>query len=560
MASSYEDIDYSSLNKSLQPKRKVESIKEDVLAEKAVEAFRSVNLPSETRTDLVLPQTVGGHTISWHSSDESTISNDGVLSALSEDKYVVLTAMINPFLISREFKIKALKREIEKNVLFAHDETLDMTQNTANGFASNTYGTAPEGLLTGLRSYTFLLTVKASSLANQPRAYDFGSNKDNSVFLRLAPLAAGIKYNGGTTTMVSGATTLATDKEYKLAVTYNAATHTTKIYIDGIEDCSGTANTNEPYMLVENATDNRNYIGRTQWWDTSYNGDNADFSGTISGFMLYNTCLTREEICNQQGIGYQPVVLPTTLLNGDFESGYSVQIGSGVSSDRAIYVPEEWSVSRRDPNNNDLTALQSGDFYFDRFFAPLDKPAEHGNHTYWIRQNWGVPTLTLSQQLLLAEGEYELTADVWSSGSGGKAIVSAETEGGTVVSSSPAIENKNAWQITSLPFSSDGKASTTIRLEAVHTSNGTEKIIGFDNVTLTLTSRPISQGDVNEDGIIDISDIVAIINHIAGVTMRANADVNNDTSVDISDIVAIINLIAHKQADNIRWKVYKTHY
>ena len=51
-------------------------------------------------------------------------------------------------------------------------------------------------------------------------------------------------------------------------------------------------------------------------------------------------------------------------------------------------------------------------------------------------------------------------------------------------------------------------------------------------------------GDVNEDGSVDISDIVAVINQIAGTASYRYADVNNDTNVDISDIVAIINIIA----------------
>ena len=52
--------------------------------------------------------------------------------------------------------------------------------------------------------------------------------------------------------------------------------------------------------------------------------------------------------------------------------------------------------------------------------------------------------------------------------------------------------------------------------------------------------------DVNEDGEIDISDIVAVINHIAGTAQFAKADVNGDDKVDISDIVAIINAIAEQ--------------
>ena len=52
-------------------------------------------------------------------------------------------------------------------------------------------------------------------------------------------------------------------------------------------------------------------------------------------------------------------------------------------------------------------------------------------------------------------------------------------------------------------------------------------------------------GDVNEDGDVDISDVVAVVNTIAGnMTYEFTADVNSDNNIDISDIVAIINIIA----------------
>jgi hypothetical protein len=53
-------------------------------------------------------------------------------------------------------------------------------------------------------------------------------------------------------------------------------------------------------------------------------------------------------------------------------------------------------------------------------------------------------------------------------------------------------------------------------------------------------------GDVNGDTKVDISDIVAVINTIAGSTESLNphADVNGDGGIDISDIVMVINVIA----------------
>ena len=53
------------------------------------------------------------------------------------------------------------------------------------------------------------------------------------------------------------------------------------------------------------------------------------------------------------------------------------------------------------------------------------------------------------------------------------------------------------------------------------------------------------EGDVNGDGEVNISDVVAIINAMAGhETHKSAADVNGDKTVDISDVVAVINIMA----------------
>ena len=486
----------------------IANLQQDMQEELGRAALQSINLNAETRTDLVLPTNVLGLDAVWTSSDESAITSDGVLMPLKADKTVSLTATIGEE--SRTWEVKALARDIEKNLLYSKDG-LDLTKNTASGFSTNTYEKAPEGLLTDLRSYTFLTTIKANSLTKSPRIYDFGSASGNSVFLRANPLSAGVKYNGGTTTMVHSATQLATGKEYKLAVTYDAATRTTKIYIDGEEAASGTANQVEAYQLEQLASDARNYIGRTQWWDTNVAADNVDFVGTIDGFRMYNTCLTRKEICQLQSLPFEQKELPTALVNGDFEGTYTKQTGNGVKSDRAIYVPEGWSVDRANGDENDLTALKSGDLYFSNFFATFPAPSADSQQTYWIRQNWGTPTQTLSQEVRLPEGKYILTMDLWKSGLGGDATVSIITEGGATVKS-PSLDNKEAWQQVSLPFESDGQASTTIQLAAIHTSAGSVKIIGFDNVKLTLDTST---------GIQTVSD-------------NASASKSNDALYDLS--------------------------
>ena len=110
--------------------------------------------------------------------------------------------------------------------------------------------------------------------------------------------------------------------------------------------------------------------------------------------------------------------------------------------------------------------------------------------TYWVRQNWGASTITLKQEMRLPAGEYTLKADVWKSGLGGDVDIKVQTEGGKTVTVS-SLENKEAWQHVSAKFESDGTASTTILISAIHTSNGSEKIIGFDNVELVSTPTAI---------------------------------------------------------------------
>ena len=197
--------------------------------------------------------------------------------------------------------------------------------------------------------------------------------------------------------------------------------------------------------------------------------------------------------------------LPRELKNGDFEGSYTPMEGSGVVSDRAIYVPEGWTVDYTNRNENDLTALKSGDLFFDRFFASRPSPSTSSLQTYWVRQNWGASTITLSQELLLPEGSYTLTADVWKSGRGGDAFVSVATQDGPTVQA-PSLENKEEWQQVQLLFSSNGSSSTTVALSAMHNYNGTEKIIGFDNVKLTrdITDAIRSIPTVLSDAIYDL--------------------------------------------------------
>jgi len=223
-------------------------------------------------------------------------------------------------------------------------------------------------------------------------------------------------------------------------------------------------------------------VGRTQWWDTSYSADNQDYVGTISYFKLFDVALDVTEIRSEQGIsGGEPVTYSDKLENGDFEQTFSVLESSGVSSDRAIYTPVSWDPVYTNGDSNDLTALDSSCKYWS-FFSTLAKPEENGEHTYWIRQKWGSSSIGFKQTLLLPEGDYTFTADVYRSGSnGGDSYIYA---GNTTAS--PTVNG--SWQTINVEFTSNGVSTINVGFKASHTSAGTEQLLGFDNFVLTSLS------------------------------------------------------------------------
>ena len=231
-------------------------------------------------------------------------------------------------------------------------------------------------------------------------------------------------------------------------------------------------------MLAEIAPDTRNYIGRTQWWEGSEANNNQDFCGTIDGFSLYDVCLTQKEICGLQDIPYEEKEYPTTFVNGDFEDTYSVMSGSGVTSDRAIYVPKGWTVDYGPRDVNDFNALATADKQYSAFFASQPKNNKGGQHTLWMRQRWDASTLNYYQEVLLAAGKYQLTADLFATKNANN---TASVYVGGVTRTVSAL---NQWQTVTIDFEADGVTPVMIGAKAEHKSE--EFICGFDNFVLTL--------------------------------------------------------------------------
>ena len=81
--------------------------------------------------------------------------------------------------------------------------------------------------------------------------------------------------------------------------------------------------------------------------------------------------------------------------------------------------------------------------------------------------------------------------------------------------------------------------------ELNYVSNG---IVGTKNAPFVLTLKnPVSPGDVNADGTVDIADAVAVADYIIGQQpasfVKPAADVNKDGNITISDATRIVDMV-----------------
>ena len=69
----------------------------------------------------------------------------------------------------------------------------------------------------------------------------------------------------------------------------------------------------------------------------------------------------------------------------------------------------------------------------------------------------------------------------------------------------------------------------------------------LDDTSFTVTVQGAAKGDVNHDGAVDISDVLATVDYILGkrldVFYKDDADINGDGEINISDVLCIVDII-----------------
>ena len=113
-------------------------------------------------------------------------------------------------------------------------------------------------------------------------------------------------------------------------------------------------------------------------------------------------------------------------------------------------------------------------------------------------------------------------------------------------SNAKTVEVSGSQQVMTASLSNLEYETTYCYVAFVRTSEG-DTFYG-EEMTFTSGESPYTLGDVNGDKEIDISDVVAMVNHILGSTSSTSfkpqaADINKDSNIDISDVVALVNMI-----------------
>ena len=67
---------------------------------------------------------------------------------------------------------------------------------------------------------------------------------------------------------------------------------------------------------------------------------------------------------------------------------------------------------------------------------------------------------------------------------------------------------------------------------------------GYNTFSFNIEVENKIEGDVNNDGVIDVADIAAIVSVMAGETYYPMADVNGDGVTDVADIATVISIMS----------------
>lgn len=110
-------------------------------------------------------------------------------------------------------------------------------------------------------------------------------------------------------------------------------------------------------------------------------------------------------------------------------------------------------------------------------------------------------------------------------------------------------------------YTYEGKVGTWTGCTDEFSMTASAAQVRITTINVYLESQTL-MGDVNNDGCVDISDVLLIVDEILGKNpegfIRANADINQDDVIDISDVLLVVDIILGKNIEEewSEWRPY----
>ncbi len=231
-----------------------------------------------------------------------------------------------------------------------------------NGAAQIDY----EDFRDSLSSYTIVTTVETiGNAVTNTRIYDFGANSGNSGFLRVKDFAVGMKYNSGTTTLISqnkgeSKPFEKADTPYHIAVSYDGVKRITTVYVNG-EKIIESGSIKRGLDTFADKTAN-NFIGRTSWYgvNAQAQADNPDIKAMYDDFTVYDSALSERAVYSLYNGGFEESVEEAAAAVNE----YSSPLGEGfVTEGKEFYT----TYTASDGNEVNVTWYTSDNTVIDTF-------------------------------------------------------------------------------------------------------------------------------------------------------------------------------------------------
>lgn len=239
---------------------------------------------------------------------------------------------------------------------------------------------------------------------------------------------------------------------------------------------------------------------------------------------------------------------------GDFEVGANHFLGTNLDFESAngTQIDNAWpnvynQVGWKTIFSSDATDNNKQWSYITRDNA---SPRDGGSNYVRLRQKWAespaTPHLQILKETMIPTGKYELKFFIKSDNSG--ANMNVDLNYYQLGNSSPVSVKPTSETWTERTYEIEVSEPTFFSLSFgfITSSGATEASVWVDDITLTYSDN-VLLGDVNNDGDVNVVDVICLINYILNVPppvfIEKAADLDGNGEINITDVPALVDFI-----------------